>query len=81
MVSVVSPPLIGKGPRESLLVLIAAGIFAALGVIAYFVAKRTIWRDQPEEIIFNTFAGFVFALPISSFFLGVVLYLWLSAHV
>jgi len=75
--AILTPPLLGKGPETVLLVWAGNLAVSLLGAIAYWVAKRTVWRRAASETVFQTFSGFVYALVINGVFLGVLAYLWI----
>jgi len=64
-----SPVGIGKGPDASVYILGVSGFVSLAGVAAYLVGRKKVWRLAPEQSLFHTFAGYIFAAPIAWFFI------------
>jgi hypothetical protein len=74
--AILTPPLLGKGPPMALSIWAVNCGVSLLGATAYFVTKTIVLRQGDPVRVFQTFAGFVYALLINGLFLGVLAYLW-----
>ncbi len=81
VVAIFAPPNVGKGPAIFLYALLLCGAVSLLGVVAFLVSRRTIWRQVPKPTMFHTFAGYIYAFPISWFFIAIGFFIWASVRV